>query len=133
MNFVDSLIEGARRPKTFIAAAALTALAILCEGVFAWQMCRAVGLNTMSLGIATFGYSMFTMTSVLPTPPGQVGTNEGAKLLVFTSLLGFNKAQVLAMSILSHLVGPAVITSACLLSLWSLGLTLSGINGHWAE
>ena len=133
LNFVDSLIEGARRPKTFIAAAALTALAILCEGVFAWQMSRAVGLNAMGLCLATFGYSMFTMTTVLPTPPGQVGTNEGAKLLVFTSLLGFNKAQVLAMSILSHVVGPAVITTACLISLWSLGLTLSGVNGNLAE
>jgi uncharacterized protein (TIRG00374 family) len=127
MNFVDSLIEGARRPKTFIPAAMLTALAILCEGIFALEESQAVGLNTMGLGIAIFGYTMFTMFSVLPTPPGQVGTNEGAKTIVFTSLLGFSQDKVLAMSILSHLVGPAIMTLIGLVSLWSLGLSLPSI------
>jgi len=127
MDFVDSLIEGARRPKSFIPATVLTALAVLCEGIFAWQEFQAVGLDTIGLGIATFGYTVFTMFSVLPTPPGQVGTNEGAKAIVFTSLLGFSKDKVLAMSILSHLVGPAIMTVIGLVSMWSLGLTLSGV------
>ena len=127
MNFVDSLIEGARRPKTFIPAAMLTALAILCEGIFALEESQAVGLDTMGLGIAIFGYTMFTMFSVLPTPPGQVGTNEGAMAIVFTSLLGFSQNKVLAMSILSHLVSPAIMTLIGLVSLGSLGLTLSSI------
>jgi uncharacterized protein (TIRG00374 family) len=127
MGFVDSLIEGARRPKSFIPAAFLTALAILCEGIFAWQESQAIGLNTMSLGIAIFGYTVFTMFSILPTPPGQVGTNEGAKVIVFTSLLGFSKDKVLAMSILSHLVGPTIMTVIGLVSIWSLGLTFSGV------
>lgn len=127
MGFVDSLIEGVKRPETFLPAALLTALAILCEGIFAWQESLAVGLNTMSLGIATFGYTVFAMFSVLPTPPAQIGTTEGAKTIVFTSLLGFNKDKVLAMSILSHLVGPAIMTVVGLVSLWSLGLTLSSV------
>jgi uncharacterized protein (TIRG00374 family) len=133
MGFVDSLIEGARRPKSFIPAVVLTALAILCEGIFAWQESQAVGLDTIGLGIATFGYTVFTMFSVLPTPPGQVGTNEGAKTIVFTSLLGFSKDKVLAMSILSHLVGPAIMTVISLVSKWSLGLTLSGVGNIKGE
>jgi hypothetical protein len=127
MGFVDSLIEGARRPKSFIPASLLTVLAILCEGIFAWQMSQAVGLNSMSLGIAIFGYTVFTMFSILPTPPGQVGSSEGAKAIVFTSLLGFGKNKVLAMSILSHMIGLTIITVIGLVSLWSLDLTLSRV------
>lgn len=127
MGFVDSLIEGVKRPKSFIPAAMLTALAILCEGIFAWQEFQAVGLDTIGLGISIFGYTVFTMFSVLPTPPAQVGTNEGAKAIVFTSLLGFSKDSVLAMSLLSHLVGPLVMASFGMASVWSLGLTLSSV------
>jgi uncharacterized protein (TIRG00374 family) len=133
IGFVDSLIEGARRPKSFIPAALLTALAILCEGIYAWQESLAVGLNTIGLGIAIFGYTVFTMFSVLPTPPGQIGTNEGAKVIIFTTLLGFSKDKVLAMSILSHLIGPVIMTVIGMVSMWSLGLTFSGVRNIKGE
>ncbi len=127
MGFVDSLIEGLKRPGSFIPAALLTALAILCEGIFAWQVSQAVGLTSMGLGIATFGYTVFTMFSILPTPPAQVGTSEGAKMIVFASLLGFNKNQVLGMSLLSHMIGTLLMSVIGLVSIWSLGLTLKGV------
>jgi len=127
MGFVDSLIEGLKKPRSFIPAAILTALAILCEGILAWQVSQAVGLNTMGLGIATFGYTIFTMFSILPTPPAQVGTSEGAKILVFSSLLGFNKNSVLGMSLLSHMIGTLLMSVIGLASIWSLGLTLESV------
>ncbi len=127
MGFVDSLIEGLKQPKSFIPAALLTALAILAEGVFAWQLSQAVGLDSMGLGIATFGYSVFTMFSILPTPPAQVGTSEAAKTLIFGSLLGFNKNTVLGMSFLSHTIGILLMTTIGLYSIWSLGLTIKGV------
>ena len=134
MGFVDSLIEGLKRPKSFIPAALLTALAILCEGVLAWQVAQAVGMTTMGLGIATFGYTIFTMFSILPTPPAQVGTSEGAKIIVFSSLLGFNKNSVLGMSLISHVIGTLLMTVIGLASMWSLGLTLESVlnlkKGH---
>ncbi|GAC1425012.1 MAG: hypothetical protein NVS4B1_01950 [Ktedonobacteraceae bacterium] len=134
MGFVDSLIEGLKRPRSFIPATLLTALAILCEGIFAWQESQAIGLNTMGLGIATFGYTIFTMFSILPTPPAQVGTSEGTKMIVFASLLGFNKNKVLAMSLLSHMLGILLISAISLAAIWSLGLTLDSIltmkRGH---
>ncbi len=127
MGFVDSLIEGLKRPRSFIPAAILTSLAIICEGVFAWQVSLAVGLDTMGLGLATFGYSIFTMFSILPTPPAQVGTSEAAKTLIFGSLLGFNKNRVLGMSLLSHVIGTVLMTVIGLVSIWSLGLTVKGV------
>ena len=127
MGFVDSLIEGLKQPKSFIPAALLTALAITCEGVFAWQICQAVGLDSMGLGMAAFGYSVFTMFSILPTPPAQVGTSEGAKMLIFGSLLGFNRNSVLAMSLLSRLISNTIMAVIGLVAIWSLGFTVKGV------
>lgn len=134
MGFVDSLLEGARTPKAFIPAILLTALAVLCEGIFAWEGFQAVGLD-MNLGIAVFGYTVYTMFSILPTPPAGVGTNEGAKVIVFVSLLGFNSVKVNAMAILVHPLCTLIMATIGLLSLRSLGLTLSGVlsrqeHGH---
>lgn len=126
MGFINSLLEGASRPQSFIPAVLLTALAILCEGIFAWSGFQAVGLN-MNLGIAVFGYTVFTMFSILPTPPAGVGTNEGAKIIVFVSLLGFDSVKVNAMAILLHLVCVILIPAIGLICLRTLGLTLSSI------
>lgn len=126
MGFINSLLEGASRPQSFIPALMLTALAVLCEGIFAWEGFQAVG-QPMNLGIAIFGYTVYTMFSILPNPPAGVGTNEGAKIVVFVTLLGFNSVKVNAMAILVHLVCVILIPSIGLISLRTLGLSLSSL------
>lgn len=126
MGFVDSLLAGASRPQSFLPAILLTALAIACEGIFAWEGFQAVGLN-MNIGIAIFGYTVYTMFSILPTPPGGVGTNEGAKVIVFVSLLGFDSVKVNAMAILVHAVCLVLIPGIGLFALRSLGLSLNSV------
>ena len=124
LGFVDSLLEGASKPKTFIPAILLTCLAITCDGLFAWFAFRTVGVNTISFGTAIFGYTTYNMFSILPTPPGQVGSNELVGVLVFGGLLGFPKAQVLAMYLLSHPLAALIMTTMCIISLSSLGITI---------
>jgi uncharacterized protein (TIRG00374 family) len=126
MGFVDSLLAGASNPASFIPALILTGLAVACEGIFAWEGFQAVQLP-MNFGIATFGYAVYTMFAILPTPPAGVGTNEGAKEIVFTALLGFNNIKVNAMAILVHPVCALLIGAIGLISLQTLGLTLSSI------
>ncbi len=126
MGFVDSLLAGASRPQSFLPAILLTAMAISCEGIFAWEGFQAVGLP-MNIGVAIFGYTIYTMFSILPTPPGGVGTNEGAKVIVFVTLLGFDTVKVNAMAILVHAVCLVLIPAIGLISLRSLGLTLSSV------
>jgi uncharacterized protein (TIRG00374 family) len=126
MGFVDSLLAGASNPRAFIPALILTGLAVTFEGIFAWQGFQAVQLP-MNFGIATFGYAVYTMFAILPTPPAGVGTNEGAKAIVFTILLGFNKTKVNAMAILVHPVCAVLIAAIGLISLQTLGLNLSSI------
>lgn len=125
MGFVDSLLEGASRPKTFIPAILLTCLAVTCDGLFAFMAFLTVGLTQMSFGTALFGYTTYNMFSILPTAPGQVGSNEVAGELVFGGLLGFNKDQVLAMFVLSHPLAALIMTTLALISLSALGLTVS--------
>ncbi len=123
-NFVDSLIVAASRPGVFLPAVALTCLAVICDGLFAMFIFWAIGL-TIPFRMAIFGYTLFNMYTVLPTPPGQLGSNEAIGLLVFSGLLHLPADKVTAMFVVSHPWAAVLMCVACLLSLKSLGLTLS--------
>jgi len=136
LGFVDSLLDGASRPKTFIPAILLTCLAITCDGLFAYFAFLTVGVTDMSFGTAIFGYTTYNMFCILPTPPGQVGSNELVGVLVFSSLLGYHKAQVLAMYLLSHPLAALIMTTMCLICLSGLGISIKSaikINAQKAE
>ncbi len=124
LGFLHSLLEGARTPKTFLLALFLTGLAITCDGLFAWFAFQAVGISQMTLGEAIFGYTTVSMFSVLPNPPGQVGSNELVDVLVFAGLLNFPKTTVLAMPILFHPLTALVMIAMGVGCLASLGLSL---------
>ena len=79
----------------------------------------------MGFGTAIFGYITYTMFSILPNPPGQVGSNELAGVLVFSGLLGFPKPSILAMFVFSHPLAALIMTSMSLLCLSGLGLSLT--------
>lgn len=125
LGFIDSLLAGASSPRTFIPAILLTCLAITCDGLFAWFAFLAVGVSRMGFGTAIFGYITYTMFSILPNPPGQVGSNELAGVLVFSGLLGYPKSSILAMFVFSHPLAALIMTSMSLLCLSSLGLSLT--------
>ena len=136
LGFVDSLLDGASHPKTFLPAILLTCLAITCDGLFAWFAFLAIGVNNMSFGTAIFGYTTYNMFCILPTPPGQVGSNELIGVLVFSRLLGYPKAQVLAMYLLSHPLAGLLMTTMCLICLSALGISIRSaikINTQKAE
>ncbi len=124
MGFVDSLLAGASRPKTFLPAVLLTCAAITCDGLFAMFAFWTVGVY-LNFGQAIFGYTIFNMFTILPTPPGQVGSNEIIGTLVFGGLLGFNKAGVLAMFVFSHPLTALIMAIMCGFSLSALGLNIS--------
>ncbi|MBV9712648.1 MAG: flippase-like domain-containing protein [Ktedonobacteraceae bacterium] len=126
-GFIDSLLAGASRPRTFLPAILLTCGALACDGLFAWMCFRVVGLTSMSYGTATFGYTLFNMFTILPSPPGQLGSNETYGPLVFNQLLGFPKTNVLAMFIFSHPLAALIMTTMCFICLASLGLSFASV------
>src|SRR6266404_9751147 len=76
---------------------------------------------------AIFGYTIYNLFFILPTPPGQVGSNEAVGLLVFAGLLHLPANQVTAMFFFSHPWAALLMCATGLACLSALGLTLTGV------
>lgn len=126
LNLIDSLITAASRPGIFLLALLLTSLAIICDGLFAMLAFRVIGFS-IPFPMALFGYTVFNMFFILPTPPGQVGSNQAIGLLVFTGLLHLPATNVIAMFVFSHPWAAILMCIAGLSGLRVLGLTISSI------
>jgi hypothetical protein len=73
------------------------------------------------------------MFNILPTPPGQVGTNEAVGLLVFGGLLHLPATSVLAMFVFSHPWAALIMTTTGLTCLSALGLSISKVMNPPSE
>ena len=123
-NFVDSLLLGASRPRIFLLAILLTCIALAFDGAFAMLAFWTIGYY-IPFSTAIFGYTVYNMFNILPTPPGQVGTNEAVGLFVFVGLLHLqSRTNVLAMFVFSHLWAALIMTTTGILCLSALGLTI---------
>src|SRR6266851_3555897 len=122
-NFVDSLLLGASRPRIFLLAILLTCIALAFDGAFAMLAFWTIGYY-IPFSTAIFGYTVYNMFNILPTPPGQVGTNEAIGLFVFGGLLHLQSNNVLAMFVFSHLWAALIMTTTGILCLSALGLTI---------
>jgi uncharacterized protein (TIRG00374 family) len=125
-GFVDSLLLGASRPRIFLAAILLTCVALTFDSVYAMLAFWTVGYY-IPLGTAMFGYTMFSMFTILPTPPGQVGSNEAVGLLVFAGLLHLRANNVLAMFVFSHPWTALIMSTTGIACLSTLGLKIHNI------
>jgi uncharacterized protein (TIRG00374 family) len=123
-GFVDALLAGASQPSIFVPAILLTLIAVILDGLFAMLAFWTVGMP-ISFGTAIFGYTVYNMFYILPTPPGQVGSNEAIGLLVFYGLLHLDAHGVAAMFIFSHPWAAVLMCASGMGSLSALGLTLS--------
>jgi len=103
---------------------ALTCLAIVCDSLFALLAFWTIGFP-ISFGTAIFGYTVYNMFFIFPTPPGQIGSNEAVGLLVFTGLLHLPADKVIAMFIFSHPWAALLMCTTGLICLKTLGLTIS--------
>src|SRR6266702_2485072 len=125
-NFVDSLLTGASRPKIFVPALLLTCVAVICDSLFAMFAFWTIGFP-IPFGTAIFGYTLYNMFYIFPTPPGQVGSNEAVGLLVFGGLLHLPPSKVTAMFIFSHPWAALLMCTTGLICLKTLGLTIPSI------
>ena len=123
-GFVDSLLTSTSRPRIFLLALAFTCLAVACDGLFAMFAFWTIGLP-VSFGTVIFGYTVYNMFFILPTPPGQVGSNEAVGLLIFTGLLHLPGDKVAPMFIFSHPWAALLMCAMGMICLSALGLTIS--------
>ncbi len=123
VHFVDTFLALARRPRLLMVASAYTAVAVLLDALFCLLAFRAVGV-VISPAVALYGYTLYNVAYVLPTPPAHVGTNELVGLLVFAGVFGVNRSGVAAMFVFSHPWTGVLLTTGGLLSLRMIGLNV---------
>lgn len=122
-TFLETLVALARRPSVLLVAAALTVAAVCLEALFCLLAFRAVGVH-VAPQVALYGYTLFNLAYILPTPPGHVGSNEVIGLLVFAGVFGVDRSGVAAMFLFVHPWTAILITTSGLVCLSRLGLSL---------
>lgn len=123
VHFLDALVALVMQPRLLGVAALYTALAVFLDALFFLLAFRAVGAD-IAFPIVLYGYSLFNLAYMLPTPPGQIGSNEVIGLLIFSGLFSVNPTVVAANFLFSHPWTALLMTATGLLSLSAMGLSL---------
>ena len=124
-RFLDALSAVARRRRVLAGACACTVLAVALDASFCLLAFRAVGVS-VSVPVSLYGYTLFNLAFILPTPPGQVGSNELMGLLIFSGVFGLGRPGVGAMFLFSHPWTALLMGASGTLCLSAMGLSLRG-------
>jgi uncharacterized protein (TIRG00374 family) len=122
-TFVATLLALVRRPRLLLIAAALTIVALCLDALFCLLAFRAVGV-AVPVWVVLYGYTFFNLSFILPSPPGQVGSNELIGLLIFSGSFGISRTGVGAMFLFSHPWTGFLMTCVGLVCLSSMSLSL---------
>jgi uncharacterized protein (TIRG00374 family) len=128
VRFMDTLLALMRQPRLLLITAAYTVVAVSLDALFCLLAFRAVGA-TVAVPIVLYGYTLYNLAYILPTPPGQIGSNEVIGLLIFSGVFGVSRSAVGAMFLFSHPWTAILMTTSGLLCLSAMGLTLRGTLG----
>lgn len=123
-RFLDTLVGLVRRPRLMLVAVAFTALAVSLDALFCLMAFRAVGV-AVSLPTVLYGYTLFNLAFILPTPPGQVGSNELIGLMIFSGGFGLSRSGVGAMFLFSHPWTAILMTASGMACLAAMGVSLT--------
>ena len=114
-----------RRPRILLIAAGYTVLALTLDALFCLLAFWAVGVNVPLL-VVLYGYTLFNLSFILPSPPGQIGSNELIGLLIFSGIFRVDRAGVGAMFLFSHPWTGLLMTCSGMACLSAMSLTLRG-------
>lgn len=123
VRFVDTLLTLVRRPRLLLVAAGYTAVAVFLDALFCFLAFRAVGVSVDML-VVLYGYTLYNLAYILPTPPGQIGSNELIGLMIFKGMFGVSGSAVGAMFVFSHPWTAVLMAGSALLCLSAMGLSL---------
>ena len=105
----------------------LTAASVLIDAAYFLLMFRAFSVDLGFVRVL-FGYTLLTLSYILPTPPAQIGYNELVIGLIFAGgLAGAHVArdQVMAVVIVAHAITGLLITGVGLWGFWAMGIKVS--------
>jgi uncharacterized protein (TIRG00374 family) len=129
-DFTSSLIKGlqglSQNPKIFAANIALTWILWLTQTSVIYVTFAAFNYP-LAFTAAILGGVLMSLSSILPATPGYVGSYEAFWVLIFT-LLGVTQADLLlAIGVISHLIGIASIVIIGSISVVWLGASFEEI------
>ena len=127
-GFTGTLLTLLRKPRILLVAGAYTCVAGLLDGAFCWLAFRAVGASVPVL-VVLYGYTLFNLSFILPSPPGQVGSNELIGLLVFSGVFHVGRTAVGAMFLFSHPFTGVLMAGIGLACLSAMSLSLRSTLG----
>lgn len=105
----------------------LTLLAIISDATYFMLMLAAFGYTANFL-VVVIGYTLFTLSFILPTPPAQIGSNEVILLLIFSGVFGVDKNLVSAATLVGHFLTGILIITVGLFSVYGLKAKLSWLR-----
>ena len=123
VRFIDTLIGLARQPRLLAVGVLYTAVAVGLDALFCFLAFRAVG-EAVALPVVVYGYTFYNLGYILPTLPGQVGSNELIGLLIFSGVFGVSRSSVGAMFLFSHPWTALLMATTGILCLSAMGVTL---------
>jgi uncharacterized protein (TIRG00374 family) len=122
-GFIDTIVALIHRPRILLIAAVYTVFALGLDAVFCLLAFDAVGVSVPFLTVL-YGYTLFNLSFILPSAPGQIGSNELIGLLIFSGMFGVDRGGVGAMFLFSHPWTGFLMTCSGLACLSAMGLTL---------
>jgi uncharacterized protein (TIRG00374 family) len=125
--FVRGMSVAEHNVRALPALLGLTALAVLIDACYFFLMFRAFGVEAAFLRVL-FGYTLLTLSYILPTPPAQIGYNELVIGLIFAGGLAgraLGRDEVMAVVVVAHALTGLVITAVGLWGFWSMGIRVS--------
>jgi uncharacterized protein (TIRG00374 family) len=127
-GFTGTLLALLRKPRILLIAGAYTCIAVALDAAFCWLAFRAVGVAVPVL-VVVYGYTLFNLSFILPSPPGQVGSNELIGLLIFSGVFRVSRTGVGAMFLFSHPFTGVLMACTGLLCLSAMSLSLRSTLG----
>jgi uncharacterized protein (TIRG00374 family) len=118
--FVQGMGVAKREARTLWSFLALTGVAVLIDGLYFYFMFRAFSVDVAFTRVL-FGYTLLTLSYILPTPPAQIGYNEFVIGLIFAggvAAAGVARHEVMAVIIVAHAMTGLLIAGV---GMWSFG------------
>lgn len=106
------------------ALAALTAAAVLLDASYFALMFRAFSIDIV-FGKVLFGYTLLSISYILPTPPAQIGHNEFLMVVIFSEGFGIGRDAAGALMLLAHVLTGILIGAVGLASFAAMSIRVS--------
>ncbi|MFH1502978.1 MAG: lysylphosphatidylglycerol synthase transmembrane domain-containing protein [Candidatus Eisenbacteria bacterium] len=125
--FVRGMGVAKQNTRALVPLLALTATAVLIDAAYFLLMFRAFSVD-VGFARVLFGYTLLTLSYILPTPPAQIGYNELVIGLIFAGGFvgaGLARDQVMAVVVVAHAITGLLITGVGLWGFWAMGIRVS--------